>query len=287
MTKRVGFILKPDKTEANKLLDDLVPWLVKNGHQPIVVDEDRIAPAGAEIVPEDELARESDIAVVLGGDGTMLRASSLVADQGVPVLGINLGRLGFLTPFDPKEARRALAGALSGTLGTSKRSRQRVVYYQADDDPVERTALNDSVIHQGAMARLIELEAEIDHSLVTCYRADGLIVSTPTGSTAYNLAAGGPILMPGQASMALTPICAHTLTNRPLVVPRSSVITLRLGGPSRGVILTIDGQWAHSFLPGDRVEISIAPEPLVLFDSDKSYFDILKEKLKWGARAGD
>ena len=171
-------------------------------------------------------------------------------------------------------------------LTTSARARQRVVYY-SDDDPVERTALNDSVIHQGAMARLIELEAEIDHSLVTSYRADGLIVSTPTGSTAYNLAAGGPILMPGQGSMVLTPICAHTLTNRPLVVPKSSIITLRLGGHSRGVILTIDGQWAHSFLPGDRVEIGMATRPLILYDSDKTYFEILKQKLKWGARADD
>jgi len=137
------------------------------------------------------------------------------------------------------------------------------------------------------MARLIELQASIDHSLLTRYRADGLIVSTPTGSTAYNLAAGGPILMPGQASMVLTPICAHTLTNRPLVVPRDAVITLRLRGDSRGVILTVDGQWAHSFLPGDRVEITIAEKPLVVFESSKSYFDILKQKLHWGASPVD
>ncbi len=284
--KRVGFILKPDKTESGKLLDDLVPWLVAGGHQPIVLDEDGIAPRGAEIVPEDELARESDLAVVLGGDGTILRASALIGEQDVPVLGINLGRLGFLTPFDPAEAREAIEGAMSGGLATNDRWRQQVTYYAKNEAPVSRIALNDTVIHQGAMARLIELEAEINAGLLTSYRADGLIVSTPTGSTAYNLAAGGPILMPGQAAMVLTPICAHTLTNRPLVVPKDAIITLRLGGDSRGVVLTIDGQWAHSFMPGDRVEIATA-QPLKMFDSGKSYFDILKQKLKWGARADE
>jgi NAD+ kinase len=136
------------------------------------------------------------------------------------------------------------------------------------------------------MARLIELEARLDGELITRYRADGLIISTPTGSTAYNLAAGGPIITPGQSVKIITPICAHALTNnRPLVVRKEAKITLSLAGASSGVVLTVDGQWAVPFLPGDRVDITNAPKPLVLFDSGKPYFDILREKLHWGARS--
>ncbi len=285
--KRVGFITKSSTAQAGVLLDELVPRLVDKGHRALVLDGDRFAPPGAEIVPEEELGPFSDLVVVLGGDGSMLRAAALVADHDTPVLGINLGRLGFLTPFDPAEASGALDAALAGELPTAQRSRQAVTYYPRDGQPVARSALNDSVIHQGAMARLIELEATIDDGLVTSYRADGLIVSTPTGSTAYSLAAGGPILMPGQASMVLTPICAHTLTNRPLVVPQDAKIELCLRGDSRDVVLTVDGQWARSFLPGDRVVVTTADKPLIMFESSKGYFDILKQKLHWGASPVD
>lgn len=283
--KRVGFIAKSNMAEAGTLLADLVPRLVRQGHRALVLEGDRFAPPGAEIVAEDDLGPATDLVVVLGGDGSMLRAAALVADHGTPVLGVNLGRLGFLTPFDPADARSALDAALAGELPTAKRSRQSVTYLPQDGTPVTRSALNDTVIHQGAMARLIELEATINDGLVTSYRADGLIVSTPTGSTAYSLAAGGPILMPGQASMVLTPICAHTLTNRPLVVPSNARIELRLRGDSRDVVLTVDGQWARSLLPGDCVVVTTAEKPLYLFESSKGYFDILKQKLHWGASA--
>ena len=281
---RVGFILKAS-FEVKIILDQLVPWLVAGGHEAIITAEDQTAAEGAKIVPEDELGKHIDIAVVLGGDGTMLRASALVADAGVPVLGINLGRLGFLTAFDPANARDAVAAAMAGEIGTSERMRLAVTYSGRDAEPVTRTALNDAVIHQGAMARLIELEARIDGELVARYRADGLIVATPTGSTAYNLAAGGPILIPGQEAMTLTPICAHSLTNRPLVVSDAANISVALGGESRDVVLTVDGQWARSIMPGDLVEITAASRPLIMFQSDRGYFDILREKLAWGARS--
>lgn len=283
--KRVGFILKPDKKESGKLLPELVRWVVELGHTPVVADDDRFTAEGAVIVPRDQIGRSIDMAVVLGGDGTMLAAASLVADEGVPVLGINLGRLGFLTPFDPDQAEDALAAALDGRLGTSERMRLAVTYTPEGEEPVTRTGLNDAVIHQGSMARLIEVEARLDGQIVSHYRADGIILATPTGSTAYNLAAGGPIVEPGQQAILLTPICPHSLTARPLVVPGSSVLAITLGDESRGVVLTIDGQWAHSFLPGDRIEIKAAPRPLVVFNSEKRYFDILREKLHWGARS--
>jgi NAD+ kinase len=282
---RVGFILKPDSAEARALVEDLVPWCAAQRLASVVTTEDQIAPDGAEIVPEDQLAEAIDLCVVLGGDGTMLRAARLVADAGCPVLGINLGQLGFLAGFTPDEARDALGAAVRGELPVSDRMRLAVTFRRAIGDRVHLTALNDAVIHQGAMARLVEIVAQIDGELVADYRADGLIVASPTGSTAYNMAAGGPILIPGQAAMTLTPICAHSLTNRPLVVPASATISLRLGAESRGVVITVDGQWAHSFGPGDVAEVTSAAKPLRLLAAQKSYFDIMREKLHWGARS--
>jgi len=282
---RVGFILKPELRDGDGLLGELVAWLTGHGHAAVVTREDHVAPAGATVVAQDDLSRAIDVAVVLGGDGTMLRAAHLVADREVPVLGIHLGRLGFLTPFRRDEALAALDDAIAGKLTTSKRSRLMVTHTPAGGRPVQRTALNDSVIHQGAMARLIELEARLDGELITRYRADGLIIATPTGSTAYNLAAGGPIITPGQSVKIITPICAHALTNRPLVVRKESKVTVTLAGESRGVMLTVDGQWGAPFLPGDRVDIGNASKPLILFDSGKPYFDILRDKLHWGARS--
>ncbi len=287
--KRIGFIIKPHlgddaNSGALKLLEELVPFVLSEGHLPVVADDDQIAVAGIEIVPRDQLGKGLDLAVVIGGDGTILGASALVADEGVPVLGINRGRLGFLAAFDPRDAKDALQAALAGRLATSERMRLTVTYVPHEGEPVARAALNDAVIHQGSMARLIELEARLDGEVVSIYRADGLIVCTPTGSTAYNLAAGGPIIMPGQAAMVITPICAHSLTSRPLVVPESATVSVVLTEDSRGVVLTVDGQWAHSFLPGDRVEISAAERSLIVFESEKRYFDILREKLHWDAR---
>lgn len=296
---RVGFILKPDKSEAGALLEDLVPWLRDQGHVPVVPTEDQIAPPGCEIVPETELAAAIDIAVTLGGDGTMLRAARLVAEQARPVLGINLGQLGFLAMFSPAEAKQALAAALAGKLPRAERMRLKVTFTRGrsgrrrteNDDadwsgtlPVVRYALNDAVLHQGAMARLIEIDAYCDGQFIASYRADGLIVATPTGSTAYNMAAGGPIVVPGQAAMTVTPICAHALTNRPLVIAARSTIRFELGADARGVILTVDGQWAHSFLPGDVVELTEAERPLIMYVSSQSFFDVMRDKLHWGVR---
>lgn len=282
---RVGFILKPDKTEAGTLLDELAPWLREHGHVPVVTTEDSIAPAGSEIVPEAQLGEACDLAVVLGGDGTMLRAARVLADHGRPVLGINLGQLGFLTGFAASEARPSIEAAIAGKLPRRTRMRLAVTYRRTGGEPVVRHALNDAVVHQGAMARLVEIEAYCDDEFIASYRADGLIVATPTGSTAYNMAAGGPIVVPGQAAMTMTPICAHALTNRPLVIHATATIRLRLGAEVRGVILTVDGQWAHSFLPGDTVEIKAAEAPLILFASPQTFFDVMRDKLHWGARS--
>jgi NAD+ kinase len=281
----VGFILKPDKSEAGVLLEELAPWLRDQGHVPVVTSEDQISPAGCEIVPESELGASIDLAVVLGGDGTMLRAARLVSDHARPVLGINLGQLGFLVGFAPSHARQALTEALSGALLQTRRMRLAVTFRRRGAEPVTRYALNDAVLHQGAMARLVEIDAFVDGEFVASYRADGLIVATPTGSTAYNMAAGGPIVLPGQDAMTLTPICAHALTNRPLVISARSTIRLQLGHDLRGALITVDAQWGHSFIHGDAAEISAAAAPLIMYQSKQSFFDVMRDKLHWGARS--
>jgi NAD+ kinase len=163
--------------------------------------------------------------------------------------------------------------------------RLAVTFRRRGAEPVVRHALNDAVLHQASMARLVEIDAFVDGEFVASYRADGLIVATPTGSTAYNMAAGGPIVLPGQDAMTLTPICAHALTNRPLVISASSTIRLQLGIEVRGALLTVDAQWGHSFLLGDAAEISAAGAPLIMFTSKQSFFDVMRDKLHWGARS--
>lgn len=280
---RVGFVLKPDKSVAGDLVRRLATWLRAGGHVALLAAEDQLTVEGAEIVEEAALA-QADLVCVLGGDGTMLRASRVVGDTGTPVLGVNLGQLGFLAGFAPDEAERGLTAALAGQLRLEDRTRLAVTLVQADGEPITRTALNDAVIHQGAMARIVDVDAFIEGDFVASYRADGLIVSTPTGSTAYNMAAGGPILIPGAAGMTLTPICAHSLTNRPLVVPDASIIRLVLGAEAKDVVLTVDGQWARPFHVGEEVHITAAATPLRLYTGPKRYFDVMRDKLHWGLR---
>jgi NAD+ kinase len=288
--ERVGFVLKRDKPEAEAIVRSLWPWLLAAGRKVAVTPEHaRVAEVDprVEVIPDAEIGGRVDLLVVLGGDGTLLHGASLVGDARVLVLGINLGTLGFLVPFAPAEARTALEGALAGTLAVEERLRL-VVRLVHGAGVTERLALNDAVISQGSMARLVELRATLDGQRIANYKADGLIVATPTGSTAYNLAAGGPILTPGQASVAVTPICPHTLTHRPLVVPASSRIEVELAARESpgSIMLTVDGQWAHRLAPGERVEVTAAASPLRLYRSHKPYFEILREKLSWGSRGG-
>jgi len=284
--RRVGILLKRGKPEAVEIAGQLAPWLAARGHQAIVVDGAPEISGGAERVAESELGGRIDLLVVLGGDGTLLRGAALVADRGVPLLGVNLGHLGFLTSCAPADALVALERALAAELHLEERLRLRCLIRRGKGEEIVKFACNDAVVSQGALARLIELEAHLDGNLVTRYRADGLIVATPTGSTAYNLAAGGPIVAPDVRAVVVTPICPHTLTNRPLVAPASSRLTVRLAGPAEHVQLTVDGQWGTELGPDDLLEISQASPPLYLYRSTGSYFDVLREKLSWGSREG-
>jgi NAD+ kinase len=279
--RRVGLLLKRAKPEAVEIASQLTAWLRDRGDEAIVVGDHESSPHGARFVDESELPA-LDLLVVLGGDGTLLHGAALVADRKIPLLGINLGHLGFLTSCAPADAEQAIERALAGQLPLEQRLRLQVDVVRGSGERLTRFACNDAVVSQGALARLIELDAFLEDRLITRYRADGLIVSTPTGSTAYTLAAGGPIVTPDVKAFVVTPICPHTLTARPVVVPATSRVTVRLGSPAEHVQLTVDGQWGTGLADGDRVEISAGAEPLRLFRSPQSYFDVLREKMNWG-----
>ena len=277
---RVGFLVKQRNAEAQSLARELEALLAERGHPSLLID-DAAAESGEPLPGPAQM----DLLVVLGGDGTLLRGAQLVADEGVPILGINHGTLGFLTSCRPEQASATLIDAIEGRLPIESRMRLRVQITRGASGggavPIARYACNDVVLSQGALARLIEIDARLDGTPIATYRADGLIIATPTGSTAYNLASGGPILAPSVDAMVISPICPHSLTNRPLVVPGSSRVRLQ---PREGTAqLTVDGQWGTPIGPDDVLELRAANRPLRLFrPADLSYFDVLRAKLHWG-----
>ena len=230
-----------------------------------------------------QIAQEADLLLVLGGDGTLLAAAREAAPRGIPILPINLGGLGFLTSFTLEELYPALQDAISGCSPISERVMLLAERTHGGSALAQQQVLNEAVVHKGTLARMIELELYIDDGFVCRYRADGLIVATPTGSTAYSMSAGGPIVHPAVESILITPICPHTLSDRPIVVPDVSRVELRMAEDSDSVFLTLDGQTGVPLQAGDRVRITRAVERLKLIHPpNKTYFEILRNKLKWG-----
>jgi NAD+ kinase len=232
----------------------------------------------------DHSAREPlDLVVVLGGDGTLLKAVRLYGRNGVPILGVNLGGLGFLTEIALEELRPIFESILLGDYQTQTRMVLEARIIRQGENHPTTSFLNDMVINKDALARIIDLETSIDGQFLTSYRGDGLIVATPTGSTAYNLAAGGPILQPSLETIVLTPICPFTLTNRPIILKDDAVIDIRLGSKAKEVWLTFDGQVGYPLQKGDVVRVQKADKPVQLIKTPfKNYFEILRTKLKWG-----
>ena len=221
--------------------------------------------------------------MVLGGDGTLLAAAREAAPRGIPILPVNLGSLGFLTSFTLEELYPALAETLAGKAETSERVMLTASLLRKGQAIESKNVLNEVVVNKGALARMIEVELYIDEEFVCRYRADGLIVATPTGSTAYSLSAGGPIVHPDVESLVVTPICPHTLTDRPVVIGDGCKIEMRLRGDAESVYLTLDGQKGILMQSEDRVGIARAKERLKLIQPHrKSYYEILRSKLKWG-----
>lgn len=262
----------------------LLAWLTERGVTPIYDAETANSLNRGDIgKTRHEIAQEADLLLVLGGDGTILAASREAAPRGIPILPVNLGGLGFLTSFTLEELYPALEDVLDGRETVTERVLLLVERTRNGEKHAAQRVLNEAVVHKGTLARMIELELHIDGGFVCCYRADGLIVATPTGSTAYTLSAGGPIVHPAVESILITPICPHTLSDRPVVVPDTSKIELRLSAHPDSVFLTLDGQIGVPLQAGDHVCITRAAERLKLIHPpNKTYFEILRNKLKWG-----
>lgn len=294
MIRNVGIISKPRKENIAAVVPRLLEWL-RARNLGVFYDKETaecIAPGGPEVPPavskaepREDLPSKTDMIILLGGDGTLLAAARAMGDSKVPILPVNLGGLGFLTSVPLEELYSVLEEVLAGNHRISER-----VLLQAevlrDGKVIERQrALNDAVLNKGALARIIDLELLIDGGYVCSYKADGLIVSTPTGSTAYSLAAGGPIVYPVLDAFVITPICPHSLTNRPLVVPDTMRIEIDFHGGDESVFLTIDGQVGIELKEGDRIAIRKVENKLrVIRPMKKTYFHILRNKLKWGGR---
>lgn len=276
--KNIGVIVKPDNAEAWQTASELSEWLTARGVN--VID---IRRSDAEDGDSERFGAESDLIVVLGGDGTMISTARLIGDADVLVLGVNYGSLGYLTDFRIEEMFPALDEIFSGKYSVDSRVMLTAEHWRGEQMLDKGRVLNDVVINKAALARIIEIEVKLNGLFVNNFRADGLIVSTPTGSTAYNLSAGGPIIYPSMNAVVLTPICPFTLTNRPIVVPDSAEIELNLKDENEGVVLTLDGQIGFTMHSGDRVLIRKSRTTLNLLQPPtRNYFDVLRNKLKWG-----
>jgi len=264
VTKRIIEKFSSDKTE----------WLIENQLAGLV---------GVNGYNKVEIPKLSDIIIVLGGDGTFLGVARLVGDLETPIVGINLGSLGFLTEIQIEEIDSLLEDIIKGNYTVEDRIRLTVHLHRKEERIAQYNVLNDVVINKGALARIIELETFLNDEKLSTFRADGLIISTPTGSTAYNLAAGGPIVSPKLNCMIITPICPFKLSNRPIVIPDSYKIKTFLHSQKGDVFLTLDGQVGISLMEGDRVEVKKADHSLKFIKpKNKSFFHILRTKLKWG-----
>lgn len=282
--KTIGIISRPRRSNLAEVVPALLRWLEKRGINAVYDAETAscLQPDGPGKT-RHKIAEEADLFLVLGGDGTLLAASREAAARGIPILPINMGSLGFLTSFTVEELYPALESALYGAYAVDERVLLLVERFNRNQVLTQQRVLNEAVVHKGTLARMIELELHIDGGFVCRYRADGLIAATPTGSTAYSMSAGGPIVHPSVESILITPICPHTLSDRPVVVRDTSKIELRLAETSESVFLTLDGQTGLPMQAGDRIRITRAQERLKLIHPpNKSYFEILRNKLKWG-----
>ena len=282
--RTVGIFSRPRRGDLTEVAGPVLDWLAKRGYRALYDTETAAAlHDGSAGLTRERLAEQSDLLLVLGGDGTLLAAAREAAPRGIPILPVNLGSLGFLTSFTLAELYPALEETLAGKAETSERVILTASLVRRGQVVESQNVLNEAVINKGALARMIEIELFIDDDFVCRYRADGLIVATPTGSTAYSLSAGGPIVHPAVESIIVTPICPHTLTDRPLVVGDCCNVQMLLRGDAESVYLTLDGQKGIPMESEDRVSLVRAKERLKLIQPHrKSYYEILRSKLKWG-----
>jgi NAD+ kinase len=287
MIQKVGIISRPRRADIARVVPPLIEWLRAHGAEVVCDSEtgDCIGAIKGQTLRREQLPACSDLLIVLGGDGTLLSAARLVADRQVPILPVNLGGLGFLTTVPLDDLYAILEEIFSGKNRMSERVMLEAQIVRDGGTIRRQIALNDAVLNKAALARIMDVALHVDGEYVTTYKADGLILSTPTGSTAYSLSAGGPIVYPTVESFVVTPICPHTLTNRPLVIPDTAKIDIDFQAEDDAVFLTLDGQIGIELVKGDQIVVRKASEKLrLVLPSKKTYFQVLRNKLKWGER---
>ncbi len=283
--KSAAIFSKPAKPELAQIVPELLRWFQEHDYQVLVDQETAAYTSGVEAVERSAVAgRNPNFVVVLGGDGTLLAAARAVAKAGIPVLGVNLGSLGFLTEVPLADLYSTLAGMDQNKCGTELRSMLHCQLLRGGKCVAQYHALNDVVVNKSAIARLADFDLYIDQDFVSNYKADGLIVATPTGSTAYSLAAGGPILMPSVEGFVITPVSPHALTHRPLVVRDSVEISIVVKAAEENAFLSVDGQVGMPLLERDRVTCRKSQHKVQLLRMKRTFFDVLRTKLKWGQR---
>ncbi len=283
--KRIGIYAKKHHPSAVGFGREVMNWLTSRGVE-VLLEEDLAQSLDIRRdYVDDEIPARADLIIVLGGDGTLISVARHVGARMKPILGVNLGSLGFLTEITQGETFSTLERVLQGNYLVSSRMMLDVVVLRNDREIDRYSVLNDAVINKGALARIIDMAAWIDGAYLTTFKADGLIIATPTGSTAYNLAAGGPIIDPGVSCLVISPICPHTLTNRPLIVAGNAVIRIEVKFQDQHVVLTADGQVGVPLQGGDVVELRQSNNRTLLVKSPtKDYFEVLRTKLRWGER---
>ena len=281
--KKIGIVANIEKEKIADHVRSLKKWLEERGVKVFLENEISGKTALDGGLKWDELARKSELVVVLGGDGTMLRTARCLTGYKVPILGINMGSFGYLTEVNLNEIHSTLKLIISGKLVTEKRMMLDVSIKHGKTVTNVGSVLNDAVINRGDLSRMNELELEVNGRYLTTYKGDGLIVSTPTGSTAYSLSAGGPIVFPGKDLIIINPICPHTLTNRPIIFSEDSSMKITLWSKDKGAMLTLDGQEAYRIKSGDVVTVKGSRHATMLVLSPyRSYGEILRSKLGWG-----
>ncbi len=282
--KRIGIICKRGKFEDREILKEFLPWL-RDKNINVFIDSEIANLLNEKGVEKEKMPSMVDLIVVFGGDGTMLSVARLIGGKNIPILGINLGGLGFITEINKDEIYEAFELVLAGKYSIEERIMLNAVVFRHEEKIADFLVLNDVVINKGTLARIIDLETFVNKTYVTKFKSDGLIISSPTGSTAYSLSAGGPILYPTLNCIVITPICPHTLTHRSIVLPDSFTIEVILDSEKEDVVLTLDGQVGFSLKKDDRVEVRKSEfKTKIMIPPDRDYFQVLRKKLKWGER---
>lgn len=283
--KTAAIISKPGKPELRDIVPKVLDWFAEHEFKVLMDEETAVYGSNENVFPRHEIAEQRpDLALVLGGDGTLLSAARAVSQAGIPILAVNLGSLGFLTEVPLGELFSTLELVKTGNCPIESRSVVECRVYRNGDCVADYHALNEAVVNKSAIARLVGFDLFINDGYVVDYKADGVIVSTPTGSTAYSLAAGGPILVPSVDAFVITPVSPHSLTQRPLVVSDSCVVRINVKSDSEQAFLTIDGQVGMPVNHDDDIVCRKADHSVKLFKVRRTFFDVLRNKLKWGQR---